>query len=104
MAEVNKSNSPYFDDYNPDKKYHEVLYRPRRAVQVRELNQIQSMFNEQIKRLGEHTFEDGSVVIPGETNYDLELDYVTLDIPNYSSVEGLLGSPKIGRASCRERV
>lgn len=92
MAEVDKSRSPYFDDYNKDDNYHEILFRPRRAVQTRELNQVQSMFYEQIKRFGEHVFEDGSVVIPGETNYDLELSYVTASISNFSSVVDVLGS------------
>jgi hypothetical protein len=95
MSTVNKSRSPYFDDYNRDKGFHEILYTPAKAVQVRELNQIQSMFNEQIQRFGDHVFEDGSVVIPGETNYDLELKYVRVSINNYSNVVNQLGSTNI---------
>jgi len=80
MTIVDKSRSPYFDDYNEDKGFQEVLFVPSRAVQVRELNQIQSMFYEQINRFGDHVFEDGSVVIPGESNYDLELKYAKATI------------------------
>ena len=50
MSTIDKSKSPYFDDFTSDKKYHEVLYRPKRSVQTRELNQIQSMFNEQMNK------------------------------------------------------
>ena len=92
MTEVDKSRSPYFDDYNRDDNYYEMLFRPRRAVQTRELNQVQTMFYEQVKRFGEHIFEDGSVVIPGESNYDLELSYVTANINNISSVIDVLSS------------
>ncbi len=83
---VNKRTSPYFDDYNASDNYHEILFRPRFAVQTRELNQIQTMFHEQLRRFGDHTFEDGSMVIPGESSFDLNLDYVTVTITDYESV------------------
>src|SRR5690554_3273615 len=95
MTQVDKSKSPYYDDYRADKNYYEILFRPRRAVQTRELNQIQSQFYEQIRRFGNHVFEDGSVVIPGESNYDLEFKYVQVNISNYSDIVGLLGSQNI---------
>lgn len=95
MSTVDKSRSPYFDDYNEDKNFHEILFVPARAVQVRELNQLQTMFYEQINRFADHTFEDGSVVIPGETNFDLELKYIKVDIDNYSSVVQFLGGSNI---------
>lgn len=88
---VDKSRSPYYDDFNEDKQYHEILYIPGRAVQVRELNQIQSMFYSQLNQLSDHLFKEGSVVIPGETNYDLELKYVMVDIANIENVIGQLG-------------
>lgn len=90
MTEVNKSKSPYYDDYNEEKNFHEILFRPRFAVQTRELNQIQTMFYEQISRFGSHVFEEGSIVIPGETNYDLDLSYVTLSVSNYNDISYLL--------------
>lgn len=95
MSTVDKSKAPYFDDADEDKQYYEMLFRPKKAVQVRELNQLQSMFYTQIKRFGNHIFEDGSRVLNGETNYDLELQYVTLTIADYSSVVAYLGSSSI---------
>ena len=80
MTEVNKSVAPYYDDYDKTKNFHEMLFRPARGVQVREMNQLQSMFNEQIKRFADHTFEEGSVVIPGQTNYSTEYSFITLNI------------------------
>src|SRR5690554_4448540 len=90
MTTVDKSRSPYFDDFSEQKNFHEVLFVPSRAVQVRELNQIQSMFGEQIKRFGDHVFEEGSMVIPGEHNYDLNYEYVKVDIPTFSTIQDLL--------------
>lgn len=54
--------SPYFDDYNEDKKFHRILFRPSVAVQARELNQVQSIFQNQIERFGQHIFKDGSII------------------------------------------
>lgn len=99
MTQADKSRSPYFDDYNPEKNFHEILFRPRYAVQTRELNQIQSMFKEQIKRFGDHVFEEGSVVIPGESNYDLDLNYITVNVNNYNAIASQLVPGQISVSS-----
>jgi len=36
------NNSPYFDDFDPTKKFYRILFRPGRAVQARELTQLQT--------------------------------------------------------------
>lgn len=92
---VDKSRNPYFDDYNEDKNFHEVLFVPRRAVQVRELNQIQSMFQKQIERFGNHVFVDGSVVIPGEHNFDLDFSFARVVIPDIINIGSMLNGPNI---------
>jgi len=53
---------PYHDDYDPDKNYYKILYRPTTAVQARELTQQQTMLQTQIERFGNHVFKDGSIV------------------------------------------
>ena len=57
---------PYYDDFNEDKKFHRVLFRPGYAVQARELTQLQTVLQNQISRFGDHIFEDGSKVFGGE--------------------------------------
>ena len=47
---VDLNVSPYYDDYDEDKKYHKVLYRPSRPIQARELTQGQSILQNQIER------------------------------------------------------
>lgn len=53
---------PYFDDYDPDKNYYRVLYRPTVPVQARELTQQQTILQTQIERFGNHIFKNGSIV------------------------------------------
>lgn len=65
MTKVDLAQQPYFDDYNEDKKYYRILFRPGRAVQTRELTQLQTMLQKQVERLGSHIFEQGAQVIPG---------------------------------------
>lgn len=65
------SASPYFDDFSPETKdFLRVLFRPGRAVQARELNQLQSILQMQIERLGNHIFKDGSIIYGGGTTID----------------------------------
>jgi hypothetical protein len=60
--DTNLNVSPYFDDYNPAKDYYRILFKPGVAVQVRELNQIQDMFQNQIEEFGDNIFKRGTIV------------------------------------------
>lgn len=60
--------SPYWDDFNEDKNFMRLLFRPGYAVQSRELTQIQTMLQNQIERFGRHVFENGSPVIGGDVS------------------------------------
>jgi len=72
------SIEPFFDDYSEDKKFHRILFRPGYAVQARELTQMQTILQEQIRRHGDHIFKEGAMVIPGQVAYDVDLGYVTV--------------------------
>jgi len=63
VSTVDFNKSPYFDDFDPEKKFLRHLFRPGFAVQARELTQIQTILQNQIDRFGSHIFEDGSKVI-----------------------------------------
>ena len=56
------SLSPYFDDYDENKQFLRTLFRPGHAVQGRELTQLQTILQQQVSRVGDHLFEDGSQV------------------------------------------
>lgn len=66
MQSTNLNKKPYFDDFDPDKRFARILFRPNPIkVQTRELNQMQSILQDQIEKLGNHLFKEGSIVIPG---------------------------------------
>ena len=83
---VDTSISPYFDDYNEIKNFYKVLFNPKRAVQVRELNQLQSILQNQVSSFADNIFSNGSMVIPGEINYNFSYEYVTVSGVDYSSI------------------
>ena len=70
--------SPYYDDFSKDKNFHRVMYRPAFAVQARELTTQQSLLQDQIEKFGDHMFEHGAMVIPGEINFDPHYNAVKL--------------------------
>lgn len=65
--------TPYYDDFDSNKNFYRILFKPGYAVQARELTQVQSTLQKQIDRFGKHVFKEGSIVLPGaftlETNY-----------------------------------
>lgn len=72
--------APYRDDFDPEKSFHKVLFRPGYPVQSRELTQIQSLLQNQIKSFGDHIFKNGSMVIPGNVRHDLAFKAVRITV------------------------
>ena len=79
------NQSPYFDDFDEDKQFYRVLFKPGVAVQTREMNQLQSILQNQITKFGNHVFKDGSMVIPGQVNYNDRANYVKIAATNLGS-------------------
>ena len=78
MQKTDLNVSPYYDDFSEDSLFHRVLFRPAYSVQARELTQMQTILQNQIERIGSHFFKEGSVVIPGQTGFDVTYSYVKL--------------------------
>jgi hypothetical protein len=76
MQNTDLSLQPYFDDFNENKKFYKVLFKPNYPVQARELTTLQSILQDQIEKFGQHVFKDGSVVIPGQTGYNVQYSAV----------------------------
>ena len=73
---------PYNDDFEEnakDNNYLKILFKPGYSVQARELTQIQSILQNQIKSFGDHIFQDGSPVIGGNISLDNTVEYIRLD-------------------------
>ena len=101
--ETNLNVSPYFDDFDEDKNFHKVLFKPSYPIQARELTTLQTILQNQVERFGSHFFKEGSVVIPGQTNYidvvAVEINSLFAGIPVISYTDQLVGLTIKGRSS-----
>ena len=75
---INFNTDPYFDDYSEADGFHRILFKPGVAVQSRELNQLQTILQNQVSRFGNHVFKPGSLVIPGNIKFDKNVSFVKL--------------------------
>ena len=75
--------APYYDDFDEDKKFLRILFRPGYSIQARELTQAQTILQKQVSRLGNYVFKNNSRVIPGElkrvTCYSIKLQPTEVD-------------------------
>jgi len=76
------NTEPYNDDFDENNKFYRILFRPSYAVQARELTQMQTILQNQIKRHGDHVFAQGAMVIPGQISLDTKFNYVKLAVFN----------------------
>ncbi len=56
----NFNTSPYYDDFQADDRFLKILFNPGRAVQARELTQIQSILQHQMSADGQSHLEEWS--------------------------------------------
>ena len=101
---TNLNISPYYDDFKKDNNFYRVLFNPGKPVQARELSTLQSILQDQIETFGSHMFKEGSMVIPGNIQYDAEyfsikLDSIHLGIAVSVYVENLKGKILTGQSS-----
>ena len=85
MATLNLNTFPHYDDFNGEKGFHRILFKPGYAVQARELTQLQTILQEQIRRFGNHIFKDGSVIFGCAETTNFNVPYIkVLDTDNNS--------------------
>ena len=75
---TNLNVTPYYDDFDKEKNFYRVLYRPGYPIQARELTTMQSILQNQVENVGSHLFKDGAMVIPGQVGYDLNVQAIML--------------------------
>ena len=61
----NFNTSPYYDDFHPDDRFLKILFNPGRAVQARELTQVQSILQHQMSAAANHIWKNGAPVVGG---------------------------------------
>ena len=77
--ETNLNVSPYFDDFDSNKDYYKVLFKPGYPIQARELTSLQSILQNQVEQYGKHLFKEGSVVVSGQLKYENPLYAVEIE-------------------------
>ena len=76
---------PYFDDYDAYKLHQSILFKPSANIQTRELNQLQTLIQEQIARFGSSIFKNGSIVVG--CNNKINITVYTLTVKLNSSIQ-----------------
>ena len=94
--ETNLNVNPYFDDFDKNKNFYKVLFKPGSPVQARELTGLQSILQNQIEQFGTHFFKEGAKVIPGNVTYDnnyscVQIESNFLGIPVELYIDQLVG-------------
>ncbi len=69
---------PYNDDFDEDKNFMRVLFRPGYSLQARELTQLQTILSNQIEKFGNHIFKNGSPITGGKISLDDRAYYLIL--------------------------
>lgn len=86
----NLNVNPYFQDFNDLDDYYQLLFRPGRPIQARELNNLQYGLQNQINSLVSANYKEGQVVVPGATTYNqyytcvqIQNNFFGIPISNY---------------------
>ena len=93
---TNLNINPYYDDFDINKNFYRVLFKPGYPVQSRELTTLQSILQNQVESFGSHIFKEGSMVIPGSITFDdkyysvkINAEHLGLDVSLY--IDKLVG-------------
>ena len=76
---LNFNVSPYYDDFDPSKNFHRILFKPGYAVQARELTQSQSILQNQISQFASAIYSQNTPVTGGKITTNLQATYVKLN-------------------------
>lgn len=106
---IDLSRKPYFDDYNQENNYYRVLFRPAVSVQTRELNQLQTILQDQIDKFGRSIYKDGAIIEGCSFTFDNSYNYIKIldDYSNgtaISSIEDFKGLTIINSANLQALI
>jgi hypothetical protein len=76
---TNAFRTTYKDDFADSSGYHKILFNAGKALQARELTQLQTILQNQIQRFGDNIFKEGAVVKPGGANINPKYEFIKLD-------------------------
>jgi hypothetical protein len=72
----------YNDDFDENDNYHQILFNSGRALQARELTQLQTMLYRELGRFGKNIFKEGAVISSAPTSINPSFSYVKIASTN----------------------
>lgn len=76
---ISFKDKPYYDDFDPSKNFHRVLFKPGFAVQSRELTQLQTVLQHQISSFADNIFVKNTPVSGGNITVNTKCYYLKLN-------------------------
>ena len=76
----------YKDDFADSDNYHRILFNSGKALQARELTQMQTIIQSEIARFGRNVFNEGAAVNPGGPLLNTNYEFVKLNTTDRKSV------------------
>lgn len=75
-------SAQYSDDFNENDNYHQILFNNGRALQARELTQLQSIIFKELARFGTNIFKEGAVLNAGGMVCDPAIEWIKVSAVN----------------------
>lgn len=83
MTYTNKFNrSPYFDDFEESKNYHKILFKPELSIQTREINQIQTILQNNTSKISDYLIKNNAFIEDGTVD-TYKADYIKIDASTF---------------------
>ena len=76
---INFNVSPYYDDFDPSKNFHRILFKPGAAVQARELTQSQTILQNQISNFASAIYSQNTPISGGQITLNQNCFYLKLN-------------------------
>ena len=81
---LNFNVDPYYDDFNAEKNFHRILFKPGFAVQARELTQSQTILQNQITSFADAIFAQNTPISGGKVTVNQNVYYLKLNTTDNS--------------------
>ena len=82
---TNFNVTPYYDDFDVNKSYLRILFKPGTSVQARELTQQQTILQNQVTSMADSLYKDGDIVVPGQSAIDVDAHFIRIDLNGVNS-------------------
>ena len=90
---TNLNIAPYFDDFDVEKQFYKILFKPAYAVQARELTQLQTILQNQVEQFGDNIYQEGTIIKGCNFTNLNGLQYVKLTDKTGFDVEQFVSGP-----------